>query len=80
MKVEIFTAPDCGYCEKAKRLLAEHDLAYAERDVSEPSVRAEFKDRLPREKTVPQVFLDDEHIGGFEDLRLHAERGELPRS
>ena len=71
MKIEIFTGPGCRYCERAKALLAEHGLAYSERDVGQAEVRAEFAARLPREKAVPQVIIDGEHIGGCEDLELH---------
>lgn len=77
MRVEMFTAPNCSYCEAAKRLLAEHGIGFVERDASDPAVRAEFRERLPREKAVPQILIDGEHIGGYEDLRLRAERGEL---
>ncbi|MDZ7810636.1 MAG: glutaredoxin domain-containing protein [Arhodomonas sp.] len=70
MQVEIFTGPGCGYCERAKHLLAEHGIDYSERDMSEPEVRTEFMERLPRERSIPQVFIDGTHIGGYEDLRI----------
>lgn len=72
--IEIFTGPGCGYCAAAKRLLADRGLAYRERDIADAAVRAEMKDRLPREKTIPQIFIDGDHIGGFEDLELHLAR------
>lgn len=77
MRVEIFTSPHCGYCEAAKRLLADNGIDFVERDVGDPAVLAELRRRLPREKTVPQILIDDEHVGGYEDLRLRAERGRL---
>ncbi len=70
MEIEIFTGPGCGYCEQAKALLARHQLAFTERDVSDPAVQAEFRARLPRIRSIPQIFIDGEHIGGFEDLEL----------
>jgi len=69
-EVEIFTGPRCGYCHAAKALLGQLGLTYTERDVSDPVVRDEFRERLPRAKTIPQIFIDGEHIGGYDDLKL----------
>jgi len=71
MQVEIFTGPNCSYCIAAKALLDARGIDYAERDVADDAVRQEFSDRLPRVRSIPQVFIDDEHIGGLEDLKLH---------
>ena len=68
--IEIFTGPGCGYCEAAKTLLKRRGLSYTERDVSEPAVLVEFSERLPRVKSIPQIFIYGEHIGGYEDLEL----------
>ena len=77
MKIELFTAPDCGYCEAAKQLLSDLELSFIERDISEADVAAEFRQRLPRVKSIPQIFVDDKHIGGYEDLKLRADNGDL---
>ena len=71
--IEIFTGPDCTYCESAKALLKRHNLAYTERDVSQPEVLAEFQQRLPRVRSIPQIFIDGDHIGSYEDLALKLE-------
>lgn len=76
--VEIFTGPGCDYCVAAKQLLVKHNLGFRERDTSRDDVRAEMKRRLPRERTIPQIFIDGTHIGGYEDLRMHL--GKKPRS
>ncbi|PWE33142.1 glutaredoxin 3 [Maritimibacter sp. 55A14] len=70
MQIEIFTGPGCGYCERAKALLTRRGLDFRERDMSDPAVRAEFAERLPRQKAIPQIFIDGAHIGGFEDLEI----------
>lgn len=70
MHIEIFTGPGCGYCDRAKATLTANGLAYTERNMAEREVRAEFAERLPREKSLPQVFVDGIHIGGYEDLRM----------
>lgn len=69
MRIEIFTGPSCSYCEAAKRLLAERGLVFAEIDVATAEGLARFRERLPRVKAVPQIFIDGAHIGGYEDLR-----------
>ena len=69
MEVVIFTGPGCSYCDKAKALLKEHELAYCERDISETEGIREFRERLPRVKSIPQIFIDGEHIGGYDDLQ-----------
>ena len=73
-EIEIFTGPECGYCEAAKSLLQRHGLAFTERDVSQPEVLAEFQQRLPRVRSIPQIFIDGEHIGSYEDLELKLKR------
>jgi glutaredoxin 3 len=74
-RVEIFTGPGCGYCAAAKRLLSARNLPFVERDVSDPEVLAEMRRRLPNARTIPQIFVGDEHIGGYDDLshRLKAD-------
>ena len=70
-EIEVFSGPGCGYCEAAKALLRQHSLTYRERNVRQPEVLEEFQRRLPRVKSIPQIFIDGEHIGGYEDLKLH---------
>jgi glutaredoxin 3 len=67
-EIEIFTGPGCSYCEAAKALLERHALSFKERDVSDAAVLAEFRERLPRVRSLPQIFADGAHIGGYEDL------------
>jgi glutaredoxin 3 len=70
LEIEIFTGPNCAYCMAAKKLLEERCQAYVEKDITDEAVMAEFRERLPRQKSLPQIFIDGEHIGGHEDLRL----------
>lgn len=76
-EIEIFTGPGCGYCMAAKALLERHGLKFIELDISAPEHVAAFRDRLPRVKSIPQIFINGEHVGGYEDLQLLAERGGL---
>ncbi|WP_282610750.1 glutaredoxin domain-containing protein [Pelagibius sp. Alg239-R121] len=66
--IEIYTGPACGYCEAAKTLLNEKGMLFTELDITDVGVLATFRERLPRVKSVPQVFINGKHIGGYEDL------------
>ena len=72
--IEIFTGPNCNYCEQAKTLLNQHGLDYSERNISEPEVMEEFRHRLPRSRALPQIFVDGKHIGSLEDLQIQLSR------
>ena len=69
-EIEIFTGPGCSYCQAAKALLNERKVPFTERDISDPAVLAEFRERLPRVRSIPQIFADGAHVGGHEDLVL----------
>jgi glutaredoxin 3 len=73
-RIEIFTGPGCSYCTAAKRLLTSRNLPYVERDITDPDVLAEMRRRLPNARTIPQIFVGDQHVGGYDDLshRLNA--------
>ncbi len=67
-RVEIYTTPSCPFCVRAKRLLQARGIAYDEVDVAgDPALRADLVRRTGR-RTVPQIFIDGESIGGFEEL------------
>lgn len=77
-KIEIFSGPRCAYCAQAKELLDSKGLAYEDFDISGDSDhKEELLKRLPRARTIPQIFVAGEHIGGCEDLRLLDESGRL---
>ncbi len=67
--IEIFTGPGCTHCEAAKVLLKKHELPFEEYDISDPAVMKELQTRLPRTRSIPQIFADGEHLGNDEDLR-----------
>jgi glutaredoxin 3 len=67
--IEIYTSPWCGYCHRAKRLLDKKGVNYTEYDVTaEPGRRKEMMQRTMGRHTVPQIFIDDEGIGGCDEL------------
>ncbi len=78
-RIEVYTTPVCPYCVRAKRLLQARGIAYEEFDVADdPELRADIIERSGR-RTVPQIFIDGDPIGGFEELALLDASGELGR-
>ena len=76
-KIVIYSSPFCGYCTAAKSLLSARGVEFEEIDVfSEPQRRQQMIELTGR-RTVPQIFIGDRHIGGFDDLRALDERGGL---
>lgn len=77
-KIEIFTSPNCGYCERAKALLDARGESYEDLDIAgEAGHKEELLRRLPRARALPQIFIAGEHIGGYEDLQLLDDSGKL---
>lgn len=77
-KIEIYTTPTCGYCHRAKRLLQSKDVSFTEIDVTtDPNARPEMIARSQGARTVPQIFIDGQHIGGSDDLAALDRAGKL---
>ena len=67
--VEIYTSPTCGYCHAAKRLLSQKGVTFTEIDVlRHPDRRPEMTKRANGGRTVPQIFIDGQHVGGCDDI------------
>ena len=76
--VEIYTSPMCGFCHAAKRLLTQKGVSFAEIDVwAEPDRKAEMVQRANGGRTVPQIFIGDQHVGGCDDLYALERAGKL---
>jgi glutaredoxin 3 len=76
--VTVYTTPFCGYCVAAKRLLAGKGVAFTEIDVAaEPSRRAEMVQRALGRRTVPQIFIGEEPVGGFDAIHALERAGKL---
>jgi len=68
-KVEIYTTKTCPFCRTAKQLLNEKNVSFDEIDVtSDPVGRQAMTERADGRTSVPQIFIDDAHIGGCDDL------------
>ena len=77
-KIDIYTSPFCGFCYQAKELFEVKHVSFNEIDIiAQPKRRNEMLERANGQKTVPQIFIDDAHIGGYDDLHFLDARGEL---
>jgi glutaredoxin 3 len=76
-KIEIYTTPFCGYCARAKSLLDSKGADYEESDVMmDDKKRSEMRSRTNR-TSVPQIFINGQHIGGSDDLAALEQAGKL---
>ena len=67
--IEIYTSPFCGFCYRAKSLLNDKGVDYIEVDIiSQPKRHSEMIERAGGLQTVPQIFIDNQHIGGCDEL------------
>ena len=76
-KVEIYTTPTCPYCHAAKALLADKGAAYTEISVVDPVLREAMTARSHGRRTVPQIFVGDVHVGGYDDMAALDRQGGL---
>lgn len=76
-KVVIYTAIPCGYCNAAKRYFGDNEVEYDEIDLTgDRQARMDLMERTGQ-RTVPQIFIGETHVGGYSDLMaLHA-KGEV---
>jgi glutaredoxin 3 len=67
-KIEIYTTPTCPYCHAAKALLADKGVDFTEITVLDPDLRTAMTERAHGRRTVPQIFIGDTHVGGYDDM------------
>jgi glutaredoxin 3 len=69
MKAIVWSKDQCPYCVQAKALLESKGIEYEERNVSKDWTKEQLLEAVPTARTLPQIFLDKEHVGGFNELR-----------
>ena len=69
MKAIVYTKPMCGYCISAKNLLKSKGIEYEERNLDNQQVIKEFIEEHPTKRSMPQIWLDDQYVGGFRELQ-----------
>ena len=74
----MYTGPLCNFCDAAKRLFSRNNLQYKEIDISsKDGLRDEMIKKANGKRTIPQIFFDDHHVGGYVELRELEKKGEL---
>ena len=76
-KVLIYTTNWCPYCHAAKALLDEKGVSYDEIDATDPTVRMDMIQRAHGRRTVPQIFIGERHVGGYDELAALERRDQL---
>lgn len=68
MKAIIWSKYNCQYCDSAKKLLESKGIQYEERKIGDGYTKEELLEAVPDARTVPQIFLNDEYVGGYTEL------------
>ncbi len=72
MKAIVWSKTPCPYCDQAKALLKQKGIEYEERNITEGTwTKEQLLEAVPNARTVPQIFLGEQLIGGFNELRQH---------
>ena len=76
--VTVYMGPMCAFCDAAKRLLIRNNISFNEINVAlEEGKRDEMLNKSNGRKTIPQIFFNEFHVGGYEELRALEKKGEL---
>ena len=76
----MYTGPMCNFCDAAKRLFVRNNLSFKEIDISTgDGLREEMIKKANGKRTIPQIFFDDHHVGGYVELRELEKNGELKK-
>ena len=74
----MYTGPRCNFCDAAKRLLLRNNLKFKEIDISsKEELKEEMIKKANGKRTIPQIFFDNYHVGGYVELRELEKKGEL---
>ena len=80
-QITMYSGPSCNFCDAAKRLLSRNNLEYNEIDIStESGLIDEMIKKANGKRTIPQIFFDNHHVGGYVELRELEKKGELINS
>ena len=76
-KVIVYSKPQCPYCDMAKSYLNSRSIAFQEIRVDLDAAKLEEMLTKSQRRTVPQIFINDQHVGGYDDLMAAAKSGKL---
>ena len=69
MRAIVWSKDSCPYCVQAKALLSQKGIEFEEKKIGDGYTKEDLLEAVPNAMTVPQIFLDGEHVGGFTELR-----------
>ena len=76
--ITVYMGPRCNFCDAAKRLLSRNNIPYNEINIAvEEGKREEMISKSNGKRTIPQIFFNEYHVGGYEELRALEKKGEL---
>ena len=76
--ITMYTGPMCSFCDAAKRLFSRNNIKYQEIDIStKDNLRVEMIKKANGKRTIPQIFFDDQHIGGYDEVRALEKENKL---
>ena len=69
MKAIVWSKDSCAYCVQAKQLLESKGIEFEERKIGKDWTKEQLLEAVPTARTVPQIFLDEQYVGGYQELR-----------
>ena len=72
----VWSKDQCPYCDQAKQLLRLKNIEFEERNITQDWTREQLLESVPTARTVPQIFLDDEYVGGFCEIKKKLTQGQ----
>ena len=76
--VTVYMGPRCNFCDAAKRLLKRNNIPYNEINIAlDETKREEMLKKSNGKRTIPQIFIEEHHVGGYVELRALENKGEL---
>lgn len=73
MKAIVWSKNQCPYCDQAKALLKQRGIEFEERKIGDGYTKEDLLEEVPSARTVPQIFLGEELVGGFTELKKRLE-------
>lgn len=71
MKAVVWSTATCSFCKQAKALLDKHNIPYEERMIGSDWTKEQLLEEVPNARTVPQIFIDENYVGGYTELVKH---------
>lgn len=76
MKATVWSKYHCPYCDQAKALLTQKGIQFEEKKIGDGYTKEELLEAVPTARTVPQIFIDEQLIGGFNELKQYFTKAE----